>query len=261
MNILEGIVAHKRAELAAQVTSLDAVRDAAKRAPRPRGFRAAIEREPAPGIIAECKRASPSQGVLHEGPWDPAALAKRYEEAGARCLSVLTDTRFFWGQLTDLVEVRQAVELPILRKDFVIDPYQVWEARVAGADAVLLIAAVLDGDALGQLQATAQEAGLEVLVEVHDEAEARRAIDTGAGLVGVNNRNLDTFEVDLAVTERIAPLLVEAGCTVVGESGVHTADDAALLVRAGAKGLLVGEALVRAADPGALIAALGRSPQ
>ena len=256
--ILGRILAHKAEEvaLARRLGSEAALREAAAAAGPARGFAAALARGPAPRVVAEVKRASPSRGPFVVAGWDPTAVARRHAAAGATCLSVLTDGRFFWGSLADLAAARSAVALPALRKDFVIDPWQLWEARAAGADAALLIVAALGDGPLAELLGVASEVGLDALVEVHDADEARRAVDAGARLVGVNNRDLTRFTVDLSVTERLAPALVDAGCTVVAESGLFTGADAARVVAAGARGLLVGEALMKAEDPRAVVAGL-----
>ena len=256
--ILGRILAHKAEEvaLARRLGSESALWEAAAAAGPARGFAAALRQEPAPRVIAEVKRASPSRGPFVVSDWDPAAVARRHAEAGATCLSVLTDGRFFWGSLGDLAAARAAVSLPVLRKDFVVDPWQLLEARAAGADAALLIVAALEDARLTELLGAAAEVGLDALVEVHDEDEARRAVDAGARLVGVNNRDLTRFTVDLSVTERLGPALVQAGCTVVAESGLFTGADAVRVVAAGARGLLVGEALMKAEDPAAVVAGL-----
>jgi indole-3-glycerol phosphate synthase len=202
-------------------------------------------------VVAEVKRASPSAGAISAG-LDARAQALRYAEAGAAAISVLTDGPGFGGSLEDLAAVRAAVATPLLRKDFILDPYQLLEARLAGADAALLIVAALPGDALRRRLDECEALGLAALVEVHDGSEAEIALGAGARTVGVNNRDLKTFVVDLAVSERILPTLPD-GVKGVAESGVRTADDARRLRRAGAANLLVGEALVRAEDPGKLL--------
>jgi indole-3-glycerol phosphate synthase len=254
MSFLADILRRKRGEVEAARLALPERELAAraKDAPPGPGFEAALS--PAggpPRVVAEVKRASPSAGAIRAG-LDAAARARAYAAAGAAAISVLTDGPGFGGSLADLAAVRAAVDLPLLRKDFVLDRYQLLEARAHGADAVLLIVAALERDALRRLLADASEAGLAALVEVHDEAEIEVALAAGARIVGVNNRDLGTFAVDLAVSERLLPLL-PPGVRGVAESGVRTADDARRLRRAGAANLLVGEALVRAADPGALI--------
>jgi indole-3-glycerol phosphate synthase len=212
----------------------------------------------APGlsVIAEIKRRSPSAGDIR-GDLDPVHRAHAYEQGGAAAISVLTEPDFFSGSLSDLEMVRGAVTVPVLRKDFVLDPVQVWEARAAGADAVLLIVAVLDRKALEECLAVSAAAGLEALVEVHTGPEAEVACDAGARIVGVNNRNLSTFRTDLSVAERLRKLLTENTVTVA-ESGIAQPADAARMAAAGYDAVLVGEALVRATDPGALVSALRR---
>jgi indole-3-glycerol phosphate synthase len=202
-------------------------------------------------LIAEVKRASPSAGAIDSG-LDAPAQARRYAEAGCACVSVLTDGPGFGGSLDDLDAVRKAVTVPLLRKDFVLDRYQLLEARAHGADAALLIVAAIPEELLRRLLDDCRALGLAALVETHDEAEAEAALRAGAAIVGVNNRNLRTFVVDLATSERVLPLLPDR-VKGVAESGVRTPADALRLRKAGAANLLVGEALVRAADPGALL--------
>jgi indole-3-glycerol phosphate synthase len=226
-------------------------------APPPRGFEAALSLPGGPcRIVAEVKRASPSAGAIAAG-LDAVAQARRYEQAGAAAISVLTDGPGFGGSLQDLEAVRASVATPLLRKDFVIDGYQLLEARAHGADAVLLIVAALGRDDLARLLEGCAALGLAALVEVHDAAEVDAALAAGARIVGVNNRDLRTMAVDLAASERLLPAL-PAGVRGVAESGVRTADDARRLRSAGAVNLLVGEALVRARDPGALIVEMCR---
>ncbi len=213
----------------------------------PRGFREALIGGERPRVIAELKRRSPSKGEIRPD-FDPVACARAYAAGGAAALSVLTDSHFFGGELASLKVVREAVALPLLRKDFLIDPYQVDEAYVAGADAVLLIVRALDPETLRALRERAVGHGLDVLVEVHDEAELEVALDAGADLIGVNNRDLDTFKTDLAVTEALAPRLTAAGVAVVGESGVFCYEDIERLEAAGAHAVLVGEGLMRQPD-------------
>ncbi len=218
--------------------------------PPPPDFRAALS---APGlsVIAEVKRRSPSRGSL-AADLDPVLQSKRYAEGGASAISVLTEPSHFGGSNADLEAVRNSVSVPTLRKDFTLDPVQIWEAKAIGAGAVLLIVAILDDDTLAALHAEASLAGLAALVEVHSEEEAERALAIGAEIIGVNNRDLSTFETDLATAERIAPLI--AGVAVkVGESGIHTAPDARRMAAAGYDAVLVGESLVRSQDPSALI--------
>jgi indole-3-glycerol phosphate synthase len=202
-------------------------------------------------VIAEVKKASPSKGLLRHD-FDPAALAEAYAENGAAAVSVLTDADFFQGSISHIEEARRGLGqhmLPILRKEFIVDPYQVYEARAYGADAILLIVSVLTPVELKELMSLATELWLQCLVEVHDVDELAIAVDAGAEIVGINNRNLHTFVTDLSVTERLVPL-VPPGGIVVSESGIDSRDDVARLGRAGAHAVLVGEALVTAADPG-----------
>jgi indole-3-glycerol phosphate synthase len=210
-------------------------------------------------IVAEVKRRSPSRGVLAAG-LDAVAQAQIYESAGANAISVLTEPLHFDGSLDDLGAVRDAVSIPVLRKDFLLEPAQVWEARAFGADAVLLIVAVLGTEGLGLMMDAAADAGVDALVEVHDEDEAEIAIEVGATLIGVNNRDLTTFKTDLAVAERIADVVVRSGVTAVAESGIHDRHDAVRMSAAGYDAILVGEALVVASDPAEMLARLvGRS--
>jgi indole-3-glycerol phosphate synthase len=251
MTILDEILAHKRQELAEarrRVPDAELARAAEACAASPRGFRSALWSAPETAVIAELKRRSPSRGELRRD-FDPLACAKAYADAGAAALSVLTDERFFGGSLETLEAVRAAVPLPLLRKDFVVDAYQIDEARVHGADAVLLIVAALAPAALEALLAAASGRGLDALVEVHDEGELDVALAAGADLVGINNRDLRSFETDLATTERLAPRVPE-GVVLVAESGICTHDDVRRMARAGAAAVLVGESLMREADVG-----------
>ncbi|WP_243338482.1 indole-3-glycerol phosphate synthase TrpC [Anaeromyxobacter soli] len=254
MTFLAGILARKRDEVEAR-RAAEPERELAARArdaAPPRPFEAALSLRGGPArVIAEVKRASPSAGPIAAG-LDAPGQALRYAAAGAAAISVLTDGPGFGGSLADLSAVRAAVDVPLLRKDFVVDRYQLLEARAAGADAALLIVAALEDGALRELLDACGGLGLAALVEVHDAGEAERALAAGARIVGVNNRDLRTFAVDLATSERILPAL-PAGVRGVAESGVRTPEDARRLRRAGAANLLVGEALVRASDPGALL--------
>lgn len=208
----------------------------------------------APRVIAECKRRSPSRGVLRDD-YDPVALARAYESAGAAAISVLTEPAFFDGALSHLASVREAVVIPVLRKDFIVDEYQLWEARAAGADAVLLIAAVLDDEALVGLRERAEVLGLAALVEVHDAAELARASASGARVIGVNNRNLRTLSVDLDTSAALAASIPE-GCVAVAESGLRSPSDLRRLAAAGYDAFLIGERVMTAPDPGRALAEL-----
>jgi indole-3-glycerol phosphate synthase len=254
--ILASIVGTKRDELQALRPRGRELEREALAAPPPRDFAGALRSGAHVSVIAECKRRSPGAGEIRPG-LDPAALARSYEAAGAKALSVLTDARYFGGSLADLAEARAATTIPALRKDFTIDPLHVLEARAAGADAVLLIARLLDDGALASLQSLARELGMSVLVEAHDASEVERALDAGAATLGINNRDLATFTTDLDLTLR---LLEEVGpeVVVVSESGIRSRDDVALLATAGVDAVLVGETLLRAPDPGAAAAELAR---
>ena len=258
MTILDEILATKRDEVEAATrreapAALRARADACREVPR--GFRAALASGPRPRVVAELKRRSPSRGEIRPDV-DPVGGAKAYADAGAAAISVLTDARYFGGELSLLATVRREVALPLLRKDFLVDAYQVDEARVAGADAVLLIARALDVAQLRALRERAAALRLDALVEVHDESEVDAALAAGADLVGINNRDLATFTTDLATTERLAKRLVAAGVVVVAESGILTHDDVRRLEAAGADAVLVGEALMREPDVGRALARL-----
>ncbi len=260
-SILDEILAHKRVEVDAAKSRVSPAELSARAIGMGNGsrhFRAALAAAEAPAVIAELKRRSPSRGEIR-ADFEPVSCAKEYAEAGAAALSVLTDEHYFGGHLDYLEVVRAAVGLPLLRKDFTIDVYQIDEARVAGADAVLLIASALESEQLCEFREHAGSLSLDCLVEVHDEAELERALAAGADLVGVNNRNLATFEVDLAVTERLARRL-PAGRDVllVAESGISTQGDIRRLSRAGAGAFLVGESLMRQPDVGRALRELRR---
>ena len=252
-DILERILAVKGGEIAAAKKRRpqgDLVH-AANAAPPVRDFVGALRAKIAagrPAVIAEIKKASPSKGVLRAA-FDPAAIATSYARHGAVCLSVLTDEQFFQGKIGDLHNARDACALPVLRKDFVIDPYQVLESRVAGADGILLIVAALASAQMAELEAAARELGLAVLVEVHDEAELERALELATPLIGVNNRNLRTFGTSLDVTLGLLAQIPRERI-VVTESGILAPEDVALMRSHGVNCFLVGEALMRAADPG-----------
>ena len=234
------------------------VRALAGVAPPPRDFEAAI-RAPGVSLIAECKKASPSKGLLVHN-YDPVRLAKLYEKGGARAISVLTDTRHFQGTLAHLRDAREAVRVPVLRKDFMFHPYQLYEARAAGADAVLLIAAVLSDTELRELAALAGRLGMAALIEVHDEEELARALVIQPRIIGVNNRDLQTFEVDFDATARLRAL-IPPEIAVVGESGLKTPDDVRAMKAVGVDAVLVGEALVRSKDIGGTVKAFVNAGQ
>ncbi len=253
-NILDKIVEQKRTEVArlpARIIAAGDLRDAMLEHGERRDFIAAL-RKPRRGdiaLIAEVKKASPSAGVICED-FDAVRIAKEYEAAGASCLSVLTDEKFFQGSLEYLRQIRAAVKLPLLRKDFIIDERQILEAIEWGADAILLIVAILSDAQLNKFHSLAKESGLAALVEIHDENELERALNVGAELIGVNNRDLKTFKVDLGTTERLAqkllsPIANRQSPILVAESGIHTRADVERLAKCGAKAILVGESLLK----------------
>jgi indole-3-glycerol phosphate synthase len=252
-DILQEIVAAKRREILSrrEQTPQDVLEKRLASAPPVRDFTAALLAGPGVGVIAEVKKASPSAGVLRED-FDPVGIARGYAAAGANAISVLTDEPYFQGKLEYLTAIRHAVAPPVLRKDFLIDPYQVFEARAAGADAVLLIAEILDDEALRSLLRTTRDLGMQALVELYERANLQRVLDSGATLIGVNNRDLRTFETRLEHTLELAPL-VPPDCVLVSESGIKTAADVARLQTAGVKAILVGETLMRSRDVGAAL--------
>ena len=257
-DILSGIAAYKRDEVRHRKQrglNLD-------RPSRPRGFRAALQASRLPGasaLIAEIKKASPSKGLIR-ATFQPAAHARAYALGGATCLSVLTDTPSFQGSDAHLLEARAACDLPVLRKEFLVDPWQVAESRALGADAILVILAMVDDSLASDLMREAASLSMDVLVETHDETEVERALQLGATMIGVNNRDLRSFNTDLAITERLSEM-IPLTCLLVTESGIHTAADAARMARAGAGAMLVGESLMRQADIAAATRALlGSSP-
>lgn len=255
-NILQTIVQRKREEVAergARVALRELVAKASGISPA-RGFAAAIEAKIAsgqPAVIAEIKKASPSQGVIR-ADFDPAAIARSFAAGGAACLSVLTDIDFFQGSDVYLQQAREACALPVLRKDFIVDAYQVHEARALGADCILLIVAVLDDTRLAELSGLAMELGMDVLVEVHDIDELERALQVPAPLLGINNRDLRTFETSLDTTLALKDA-VPRDRRLVTESGIHAAHDVARMRAAGVEAFLVGETFMRQADPGAAL--------
>lgn len=257
-DILQRILATKRDEIAAGQAgqSTAELRARAAGMPAPRGFTQQLMERTKTGlaVIAEVKKASPSAGIIR-ADFNPAAIAQSYAAGGAACLSVLTDKDYFQGAPEYLQQARVACSLPVLRKDFIIDPWQVLESRVMGADCILLIVAALELAQLQQLENLARELDLDVLMEVHDEAELELALQTDARLIGVNNRNLKTFVTDIAVSERIRPL-VPADRLMVTESGIHRREDVQRLRQQDIRAYLVGEAFMRAADPGQALQAL-----
>ncbi len=258
-DVLRRILRRKAEEVVerAEARPLRELSAAAADLPPARGFEDALARRVArgeAGVIAELKCGSPSRGVIR-ADYDPAALAVDYQRHGAACLSVLTDRDFFQGDDSHLQAVREAVDLPVLRKDFTVDAYQVYEARTLGADCILLIAAALGDAQLDELHALAVELGMDALIEVHDAEELARARRLGPALVGVNNRDLRTFVTDLVTSEALAEAIPE-GALAVSESGIHSSDDVARLRAAGIHAFLVGEALMAASSPGARLPGL-----
>jgi len=257
--VLGAIVARKRVEAEALRSRAAELRARSADADPPRPFAAALRREHEVRLLAEVKRRSPSAGWIAEGA-DAVAVGLGYQAAGAAALSVLTDGEGFGGSLDDLSALRAAVGIPVLRKDFVVDPLQVWEARASGADAVLLILRILEDGMYRELAALAAELGMAVLCEAHSEAEADRGLALGATLLGINNRDLDTFRTDLEVSIRAAPRIA-AAVTLVAESGIRSAADVDRLGEAGVDAILVGESLMRSDDPGVAAAALAARPR
>ena len=256
-DLLAAIVAgtRKTIEMRSEAVPRAAIeRRAAAVTPRPGAFAAALARRDRVNVIAECKRRSPSRGVLR-ALYDPSEIAVAYDRAGAAAISVLTEPTFFDGALEHLAAVRRITSLPLLRKDFIVDRYQIAEARAAGADAILLIVAALSADALAELHQAARDAGLDVLVEVHDLSELAVALDAGASIIGVNNRNLRTLAVDVGVSRKAIDLIPDEAIAVA-ESGLRSASDLTRLEHAGYDAFLVGERLMAADDPGAALAEL-----
>jgi len=251
--ILDRILANKYSEVAQRRlrVPIEQLRERALAHIPPRDFIGALKQAGRPALIAECKKASPSKGLLRP-QYDPVQLARTYAENGAAALSVLTDEKFFQGSLNDLGAAREAAGLPVLRKDFIVDGYQIYEACAAGADAVLLIVAALQLEPLQELHGQINELSMTALVEVHDEAELETALKIGPKLIGVNNRNLHDFSVDLQTTARLRKN-VPTNIALVAESGIHTADDVARVRDMGVDAILVGEALVTASDVGAKV--------
>ncbi len=259
MDKLAEIIAHKRTEIANTIPLLEKLRYAALERNDFRSLESSLDvGSDRLGLIAEVKKASPSAGTIAE-EFDPVVQAKAYDAAGASAISVLTDAKYFQGRLDYLARVRQEVSVPVLRKDFIIHEVQIYEAIIAGADAILLIVAALDQDTLVDLLEKAHTFQLEVLVEVHDEEELHRALDTEAHILGINNRNLKTFEVDLRTTERISEEVPD-DYVLVSESGIKTPQDASLVHSWGADAVLVGESLMRSQDVGGAVGAFMDAP-
>jgi len=248
-NILDDILAAKRDEVAALQARAADLEAACRDAPPPRSLAGALRRAEGEAIhvMAEVKHRSPSAGVICD-PFVPADIARTYEQGGADAVSCLTDEAFFGGSIEHLREVRAAVDLPVLRKDFLIAPVQIYEARAAGADAVLLIAEAMEADAMADLVSLARDLGMDVLAEAHSDAMLDKAIGCGAPLVGINNRDLTTFAVSLETTERLAPRVLDAGRILVAESGIQTAADVSRLLACRCDAILVGEGLLRSGD-------------
>lgn len=244
-SILERIIATKRDEIerAVSIRSLDQLRSELANAPPVRDFLAPLADSPPIRLIAEVKKASPSKGVLREN-FDPLAIATEYEKAGASCISVLTDEQYFQGSLNSLTAIRGHVSIPVLRKDFIIDAYQIFEARVAGADAVLLIAECLSAEELTRLYELTRELGMHALIELYDEHNLQAVLGTGTPILGVNNRDLNSFEVDLNHSLRLR-IQIPSDRILVSESGIFSREDALLLERNGVQAMLVGESLIR----------------
>lgn len=264
-DVLERILAAKVEEIAKAKGMVGAtlMRRRAEESEGPRDFTGALRRKVAagaPAVIAEIKKASPSKGLLRE-PFDPAAIARSYAQHGAACLSVLTDQRFFQGSAEDLAAARSACDLPVLRKDFIVDPYQIYESRVLGADCVLLIVAALDLPTMLELEAVAGSLGMAVLVEVHNRTELDLALRLATPLIGINNRDLRTFKTSLAVSEQLAPKIPREW-VVVAESGLNAPADLARLKQIGISAFLIGESLMRQSDVAAATRALlARQPR
>jgi indole-3-glycerol phosphate synthase len=258
-DILNRILTRKTEEIAANrlALPLEQIRLQLTTASTPRGFIRSLREKQASGlaaVIAEIKKASPSKGVIRED-FDPAQIARSYAKGGAACVSVLTDRDFFQGHDDDLLAARNACSLPVLRKEFIIDPYQVFEARMLGADCILLIVAALDDEALAELHVLSSELGMDTLVEIHDQSELERAMRLNLDMIGINNRNLHTFETRLSTTLDLLDQIPGA-CLVVTESGIHSSEDVKLMRDHGVNCFLVGEAFMRAHEPGSELRAL-----
>jgi indole-3-glycerol phosphate synthase len=250
MNRLAEIIAHKRVEIEPLIGYTEEWKQKFRQLSSFRGFRKSLATDTF-GIIAEVKKASPSAGIISENI-DPVEVALAYDEAGANCISVLTDQKYFHGHLGDLTLIRRAVSRPLLRKDFTVHEVQIYQAALAGADAILLIVAALTDQELDHLLRAAGDCGIDALVEVHNEPELSRALGAGATFIGINNRNLATFQVDLQTTEALAPLIPNDH-VVISESGIKSVEDIRRVAAAGVHGALIGESLMRAANPQAVL--------
>ena len=255
-DVLKKIASYKAEEVAAlrDDISIEDLRDIARDLPRPRGFTKAIQSQSGPALICEVKKASPSKGIIRED-FDPIAIARSYEEGGAACLSVLTDGPGFMGSPAIFKQVRGATNLPLLRKDFMLDPIQIAESAAMGADCILIIMAMINDDTARALMDEAVSLGLDALVETHDEKELERAINLGASLIGINNRDLRTFETTLDTFIRLAEQ-VPQDATLIAESGIFTKDDITQLAKHGAQGYLIGESFMRQDDVAAAVRGL-----
>lgn len=258
-NMLEKIVAVKQQEVDADKQAFSKTQhiEFIQGLPAPRNFTQALQHkvnEKQAAIIAEIKKASPSKGLIREN-FDPVAIAKSYQQHGACCLSVLTDTQFFQGSKDDLINARNACDLPVIRKDFIVDTYQIYQSRSIGADCILLIAAILDNEKLQDFYALATQLDLSVLIEVHDQTELERALNIPCPLIGINNRNLKDFDTSLQTTYTLAPQIPNDR-VVISESGIHHPDDVKRMMERGIYSFLVGESLMRQADPGIALASL-----
>jgi indole-3-glycerol phosphate synthase len=258
VNHLAEIIAHKRTEIEPLIEYTEEWKEGARKLALFRGFIKAVSAGSF-GFIAEVKRASPSAGLIAEN-FDPVKIALAYDRAGTNCISVLTDEKYFQGRLSYLAFIRAHVPRPLLRKDFILHEVQLYEAALAGADAVLLIVAALNDEELTHLVRAADDCGIDALVEVHDEPELKRALSAGGTFIGINNRNLTTFQVDLRTTEALANL-IPADCVVISESGIRSVEDVRRVAGAGVDGVLIGESLMRAENPQALLESFREATQ
>ncbi len=256
-SILSKIINHKKLEIAGlkKRFSSNEIKNLAMQSPQPADFVSALITGKQPRVIAEIKKASPSKGVLTEN-FDPLLIAAQYQQNGAAAVSVLTDERFFQGNLSYLSGVKKKISLPVLRKDFLIDQWQVYESRAAGADTVLLIAAIMEGvNQLSELLGLSRSLGMEPLVEVHKEAEVEMALEAGSRIIGINNRNLENFKVDLSVSQRLAPKIGKDK-VIVAESGINSSENMHFLSQSGVHAFLIGEVLMKSSNPGESLSAI-----